>query len=73
MISTTSRTNSYRYTGISRSHIADHLTSGWTWKVRARVNGAWGAWSSPRVFSVEKVNTDCPAPRTVITLRNEAA
>jgi hypothetical protein len=72
MISTTSRSNSYNYTGRSGSFIADHLTSGWTWKVRARVNGVWSGWSSSRSFSVEKVNTDCPAPRTVITLRNEA-
>jgi hypothetical protein len=33
---------------------------GWTWKVRARVDGIWGDWTRPWPFSVEEVNTDCP-------------
>lgn len=34
----------------------------WTWKVRAKVDGQWGAWSSTRTFSVEPVDTDPPTP-----------
>ncbi len=33
--------------------------SGWTWKVKAMVNGVWGLWSEKRNFDVEPLNTDC--------------
>lgn len=32
-----------------------------TWRVRARLNGVWGAWSGSRKFTVEPVDTDPPA------------
>jgi len=35
---------------------------GWTWKVRARVNGIWGSYSADRTFDVERANTDCVNP-----------
>ena len=35
---------------------------GWTWKVRARVNGIWGNYSPDRTFDVERLNTDCVTP-----------
>jgi hypothetical protein len=41
------------------SYIADRNQRGWRWKVRARVNGQWSAWSEERQFDVEPVNTDC--------------
>lgn len=31
---------------------------GWTWKVRALVDGIWSDWSETRTFDVEFVNTD---------------
>ena len=31
----------------------------WRWKVRAKVNGEWGAWSAERIFKVEPVDWDC--------------
>lgn len=33
---------------------------GWSWKVRARTNGVWRAWSGERPFAAEPVGTDCP-------------
>jgi WD40 repeat protein len=33
---------------------------GWTWKVRAKVDGEWTEWSETRAFDVEPVNTDPP-------------
>jgi hypothetical protein len=33
---------------------------GWSWKVRARVNGSWSDWTANRTFDVEPLNTDCP-------------
>lgn len=35
---------------------------GWTWRVRAQLNGVWGDWSPERRFDVEPVNTDCVTP-----------
>lgn len=35
---------------------------GWTWRVRARVNGIWGNYSPDRTFDVERLNTDCVTP-----------
>ena len=32
---------------------------GWTWRVRALVDGEWGPWSEERTFDVEPLNTDC--------------
>ena len=32
---------------------------GWTWKVRALVNGVWSDWSAKRSFNVEPLNADC--------------
>lgn len=41
------------------SYIADTNRFGWTWKVRALVDGVEGEWSEERGFSVEPVNKDC--------------
>jgi hypothetical protein len=40
------------------AYIADMNRLGWTWKVRAMVDGQWGEWSKVRTFDVEPVNTD---------------
>lgn len=34
------------------SFVVDENLGPWTWRVRARVDGAWGAWSEPRTFMV---------------------
>jgi hypothetical protein len=59
LINVYATTNSYAYTGQSGSHIANNLTSGWTWRVNAEVNGVLTGWSEERAFTVEAVNTDC--------------
>ncbi len=46
----------YRYT--STGYIASHNLTGWTWRVRARVDGSWNSWSAARPFQVEPPNTD---------------
>jgi len=35
------------------SYIVEENRYGWTWKVRAKVNGRWGNWSQIRTFDVE--------------------
>jgi hypothetical protein len=55
----------------TRDHPIDML-EGWTWRVRARVDEAWGPWSGERGFTVEPPDTDpmaefgpasaCPVP-----------
>ena len=44
----------------STGHIPNDDLSGWTWKVRAQVDGEWGEWSETRSFDVEPVDTDPP-------------
>ncbi len=39
----------YQY---QRSHNGIKKLEGWTWKVRAYVDGKWGEWSDERVFDV---------------------
>jgi len=48
----------YMYNSPS-SCIADTSRYGWTWKVRAFVDGEEGEWSEEREFSVEPAGTDC--------------
>ncbi len=49
-------------TSFHSSEPGDYITEanryGWTWKVRARVNGVWTAWSQERSFDVVPPN-DC--------------
>jgi hypothetical protein len=52
--------SSYHYVSAPTTYIINTNLSGWRWMVRAKVLGAWGAWSAPRGFMVEKLNTDCP-------------
>ena len=42
--------------------LPDEARLGWTWSVRARVNGVWGSFSPERTFDAERVNTDCVTP-----------
>ncbi len=35
-----------------------HWLTGWSFRVRAEVNGSWGPWSESREFEVEPQNTD---------------
>jgi predicted RecA/RadA family phage recombinase len=42
----------------SGAYISTANLTGWTWKVRARVGGAWNDWSPTRLFSVEPPDTD---------------
>jgi hypothetical protein len=53
-------TSSYHYASAPADHIINTNLNGWRWTVRAKVHGAWGVWAAPRVFRVEKLNTDCP-------------
>jgi hypothetical protein len=43
-------------------YIANKNLYGWTWRVRAKVNGEWGLWSETRVFDVEPLDSDSPSP-----------
>ncbi len=42
------------------SYISMFNREGWTWKVRAMVNGLWSAWSGERTFSVVEADSECP-------------
>ena len=42
--------------------IPEESRIGWTWRVRAMVNGIWGNYGPDRTFDVERVNTDCVTP-----------
>jgi thiol-disulfide isomerase/thioredoxin len=61
-----------------RGYIAGHNLPGWRWKVRAKLDGQWGAWSAERTFDVEPPDTDppgeapadAPRPRPVQALTN---
>jgi hypothetical protein len=46
-----------------RSYIGDQNRFGWTWKVRAEINGEWIEWSEVRKFDVEPLDTDQPQPK----------
>lgn len=46
----------------SRAHVIDTELSGWTWKLRAKRKGTWGAWSQPYLFQVEPLDSDPPDP-----------
>lgn len=39
--------------------LSENARVGWTWKVRALINGVWGGWSQEGIFNVEPLNTDC--------------
>lgn len=41
------------------SYVAPGNDKGWTWKVRAMVEGVWTAWSMDRTFDIEPLDTDC--------------
>ena len=43
----------------SSDHGYTLATTGWSWKVRRKVAGTWGAWSTERAFGTEAVDTDC--------------
>jgi ligand-binding sensor domain-containing protein len=51
--------SNYQYTPLT--YITDANRIGWTWKVQAKVNNQWGAWSEIRTFDVEPVDTDGPS------------
>jgi peroxiredoxin len=51
------RMNSYRRTS-DNGYVADPNLRGWTWKVRARINGEWGEWSKTGTFNVKPVASD---------------
>jgi hypothetical protein len=42
--------------------IPEETRIGWTWRVKAKVNGIFGNHSPFRTFDVERVNTDCVTP-----------
>ncbi len=56
--SLSSGTSAYQKGGIG--YVVDRNRQGWTWRVRAEVNGTWGDWSETRTFDVEPLDTDCP-------------
>ncbi len=41
------------YTKTQTGYIADQNRLGWSWKVRARIDGEWGEWSEAGWFDVE--------------------
>lgn len=47
------------YRRASIAYILNTYRLGWTWRVRAFVDGDWTAWSEVRSFDVEPVDTDC--------------
>jgi len=47
------------FSSSSYSYIVNRNIEGWTWKVRAMVNGVWTDWSEIRTFDAEPLNTDC--------------
>ncbi len=51
---------SYSKKGKGTSYVQDSYRTGWSWKVRAMVNGQWGAWGEERSFGYEAMNTHCP-------------
>lgn len=57
VIDTVTTSSSYHHIRTG-SYITNSNLCGWTWKVRAQVNGQWGEWSETRDFVVEKVDTD---------------
>jgi hypothetical protein len=50
------------YRSVRRAYIVERNRRGWTWRVRAWVDGQWGAWTEARPFDVEPVDTDPPTP-----------
>lgn len=48
------------YLKFTNGVIYERHRKGWTWKVRAFVDGEWGEWSEVRTFDVEPANTDPP-------------
>lgn len=50
------------FSTLTDSVVPEESRIGWTWKVRAMVNGVWGNYSPDRKFDVERVNTDCVNP-----------
>jgi hypothetical protein len=48
----------YKFVGLGYTPPA--YENGWEWKARAKIGGAWGAWSSIRTFDVEPADTDSP-------------
>ena len=49
------------YAQANPGYIATHNLGGWSWRVRAQVNGTWSEWSESRRFAVEPLGTDCGA------------
>jgi hypothetical protein len=49
---------SYRHVG--KGYVANHNLEGWTWKVRARIDGQWTPWSEVRDFQVKPLESDPP-------------
>ncbi len=45
-----------------------HWLTGWSFRVRAEVDGSWGPWSRPREFKVEPRDTDRPPDAVPVPL-----
>ena len=63
-IDTVTTSSSYRHIR-DGYYITNSNRHGWTWKVRAQVNGQWYEWSETRNFVVEEVDTDPLIPHLV--------
>ncbi|MBT3958556.1 MAG: hypothetical protein HN645_01025 [Gemmatimonadales bacterium] len=46
-------------------YVIDSNRQGWRWRVRGYTRGVWGDWSEERLFDVEPLGTDCPAPALI--------
>jgi hypothetical protein len=53
--------SSPEYAQANPGYIATHNLGGWSWRVRAQVNGTWSEWSESRPLAVEPLGTDCGA------------
>jgi hypothetical protein len=57
VINSTVDGTTYRF--VNNGYVANQNRLGWRAKVRAYVDGVWGAYGPERSFDVEPVNTDC--------------
>lgn len=50
------------FTVLENRSLSEEFRFGWTWQVRATINGIVGDWSPVRKFDLEPANTDCVPP-----------
>ena len=58
IVDTITTSSSYRH--VSSGYVVSKNYYGWTWRVRAKINGQWSEWSETGNFDVGKVPTKPP-------------